>query len=114
MCSMASDTRQRMIEAAAELIRTRGLHEASFTEVLDASGAARGAIYHHFPGGKEELTREAVLYTQALFLARVRSGQHESPQAVLETFLDMLREIILSEGGPGCAVGAVVQDNASG
>lgn len=103
-----------MIEAAAELIRTRGLHEASFTEVLNASGAARGAIYHHFPGGKEELAREAVLHTQGLFLARLRSGQRDSPQAVLETFLGVLREIVLSDGGPGCAVGAVVQENASG
>ena len=31
----------------------------SFTEVLRESGAARGAIYHHFPGGKSQLVAEA-------------------------------------------------------
>jgi TetR/AcrR family transcriptional regulator, lmrAB and yxaGH operons repressor len=103
-----------MIEAAADLIRTRGFHDASFTEVLDASGAARGAIYHHFPGGKEELAREAVLLSQRQFLERLRQGQNDSPDAVLDTFLGILRELVLSDGGPGCAAGAVVQDAGGG
>ena len=36
-------------------MRRNGLAGTSFTEVLADSGAARGAIYHHFPGGKSEL-----------------------------------------------------------
>src|SRR4051794_27635815 len=110
---MAADTRRRMVEAASELIRTRGLHEASFTEVLSASGAARGAIYHHFPGGKGQLAAEAVRLTQRNFTEAMRAAPGDSPRAVLDAFLGMVRYIISSPGGPGCSVGAVVQDGAS-
>jgi AcrR family transcriptional regulator len=109
---MARDTRRRMIEAAAELIRTRGLHDTSFTDILDASGAARGAIYHHFPDGKQQLAREAVLLTQQRVLEQLRAADHSSPEAFLTDFLAMLRSIAESTGGPGCAVGAVLQDSA--
>jgi AcrR family transcriptional regulator len=51
-----TDTRARMIQAALDLYRRRGMTGTGFSEVLDAAGATRGAIYHHFPGGKEELT----------------------------------------------------------
>jgi AcrR family transcriptional regulator len=109
---MASDTRPRMIEAAAELIRTRGLHDTSFTDILEASGAARGAIYHHFPEGKQELAREAVLLTQRRVLEQLRAADHSSPEAFLAGFIAMLRSVAESTGGPGCAVGAVLQDSA--
>ena len=54
-----SDARQKMIESAALLIRERGVHATSFTDVLQHSGAPRGSIYHHFPNGKTELAEAA-------------------------------------------------------
>jgi TetR/AcrR family transcriptional regulator, lmrAB and yxaGH operons repressor len=54
-----SETRTRMIDAALDSLRHRGVSGMSFTEVLERSGAARGAIYHHFPGGKNQLVAEA-------------------------------------------------------
>ncbi|MDT7664602.1 MAG: TetR/AcrR family transcriptional regulator, lmrAB and yxaGH operons repressor [Pseudonocardiales bacterium] len=41
---MPRDTKQRMVEAAAGLLRSRGLAAMSFTDVLAVSGAARGVI----------------------------------------------------------------------
>lgn len=55
-----SDTRQRMIESAGELIRERGVHGTSFADVLERSGAPRGSVYHHFKGGKAEIAVEAL------------------------------------------------------
>jgi AcrR family transcriptional regulator len=51
-----TDTKDRMVRAAVDLYRRRGMTGTGFSEVLDQAGAKRGAIYHHFPGGKEELT----------------------------------------------------------
>ncbi|TIV49083.1 MAG: helix-turn-helix transcriptional regulator, partial [Mesorhizobium sp.] len=48
---MATDTRTRMIEATALLIRRRGYHGTSLNDILSASGAPRGSLYFHFPGG---------------------------------------------------------------
>ena len=56
---MLSDTRTRMIEATVEALQRQGVAGMSFTGVLAASGAARGAIYHHFPGGKAQIVAEA-------------------------------------------------------
>jgi TetR/AcrR family transcriptional repressor of lmrAB and yxaGH operons len=55
-----TDTRERMVRAALELFRKQGLHGTGFTDVLEATGASRGVIYHHFPGGKEELAAAVI------------------------------------------------------
>ena len=55
-----TDTRAKMIRAAAELFRQRGYHATTFSDVVADSGAPRGSTYFHFPGGKAELAREAI------------------------------------------------------
>src|SRR4029077_10978198 len=55
-----TDSRSRMIHAAAELFRQRGYHATTFSDVVRDSGAPRGSTYLHFPGGKAELAREAI------------------------------------------------------
>ncbi len=55
-----TDSRSRMIRAAAELFRQRGYHATTFSDVVRESGAPRGSTYFHFPGGKAELAREAI------------------------------------------------------
>lgn len=54
--------RERMIRSAMLLMGERGVEATSFTDVLEHSGAPRGSIYHHFPGGKAELIEEATRY----------------------------------------------------
>ena len=60
---MASDTRTRMLEATGRLIRERGYHGTSLNDILAASGAPRGSLYFHFPGGKDQLVIEATKMT---------------------------------------------------
>jgi len=55
-----TDSRSKMIHAAAELFRQRGYHATTFSDVVRESGAPRGSTYFHFPGGKQELAREAI------------------------------------------------------
>src|SRR3977135_1824892 len=55
-----TDSRARMIKAAFDLFRQRGYHATAFSDVVQESGAPRGSIYFHFPGGKQELAREAI------------------------------------------------------
>ncbi|WP_052226891.1 TetR/AcrR family transcriptional regulator [Microbacterium mangrovi] len=57
---MSTGIRDLMADAAARLLAEEGYQATSFTEVLAASGAPRGSIYHHFPGGKDELVRAAL------------------------------------------------------
>lgn len=49
-----SETRARLIDAAADLFARKGFHAVSAEAVADAAGRTTGALYSHF-GGKEGL-----------------------------------------------------------
>ena len=48
-------TRQRILDASAELFRRQGYAGTGIKAVLAASHAPFGSLYHFFPGGKEDL-----------------------------------------------------------
>jgi TetR/AcrR family transcriptional regulator, lmrAB and yxaGH operons repressor len=111
---MPTDTRARMVRAAAESFRVRGLAATSFTQVLEASGAARGAIYHHFPGGKAELAQAAVGWFGDQVAGRLRAlddgslAAPSTPADVLDRFLTLARPVVAESAGcAGCPVAAV-------
>ena len=108
------DSRTKMIEAAAGLIGTRGVNAASFSEVLDASGAPRGSIYHHFPEGKSQLAAAAVNWTSERVLAFQRAYDGTSPRGVIERFIGMWRRVVeTSHGQSGCVVAGVAIDSVA-
>jgi TetR/AcrR family transcriptional repressor of lmrAB and yxaGH operons len=54
------DTRTRLLDAATVLFRQRGYHGVGVSDVLAAAAAPKGSLYHHFPGGKDQLAIEAI------------------------------------------------------
>ncbi len=57
---MAETHRDRLVAAAADLMHANGYAATGVAEILERSGAPKGSLYHHFPGGKEELGIAAV------------------------------------------------------
>jgi len=49
------DTKSRMLETAAELVQRQGYASTGLNQILESSGAPKGSLYFHFPGGKEQL-----------------------------------------------------------
>ncbi|THD43169.1 MAG: TetR/AcrR family transcriptional regulator [Bradyrhizobium sp.] len=97
-----------MIERTAVLLAKKGLQRASFSEILEASGAPRGSLYHHFPGGKDELVLAALEYAgdQALTVLARLAGK--PAREVAEGFLALWRSVLArSDFGAGCAIVAV-------
>jgi TetR/AcrR family transcriptional regulator, lmrAB and yxaGH operons repressor len=112
--AMAGDTRERMIEAAVYALRRDGVEGMSFTDVLRESGAARGAIYHHFPGGKSQLVAEAATDNGNEVRALLAQLPAESPAAVVRGFLTLIRPVVQeSAGGSGCAVAAAAMASSA-
>ena len=106
---MATGTRQRMVDAAAGVLREGGLEAANFSDVLARSGAARGAIYHHFPQGKTELTQAAVSWTGDRVRANLEKLRGDAPSQVVTAFLEAIRPVVgEASSGTSCAVAAVV------
>lgn len=52
----SADTRTRIVTAATELFRRQGFNGTSLSQIVAASEATTGSVYHFFPGGKDELT----------------------------------------------------------
>jgi AcrR family transcriptional regulator len=101
-----------MVQATIELLQQRGYAGTSFGDVMAESGAPRGSIYHHFPGGKQQLVAEAVArYAEGIarrLRAAVESGHSRD---AVQTFVDVVRiGLRASDFSRGCAIAAVVLD----
>lgn len=97
-----------MIERTAVLLAKKGLQGTSFSEVLEASGAPRGSLYHHFPNGKDELVLAAlgVAGRQAMTVLDQLTGR--SAPEVAAAFIALWRAVLdKSRFSAGCAVAAV-------
>ncbi|HEX6117712.1 MAG TPA: TetR/AcrR family transcriptional regulator [Solirubrobacterales bacterium] len=83
----SSESRRRMIRSAAALFRSKGVDGTAFSDVIAHSGAPRGSIYHHFPGGKAELAEEATRWAGEYVAAGLAAGLAEDdPVATVSGF----------------------------
>ena len=105
---MAGDIRQRMIGRTAVLLAKKGLQGTSFSEVLEASGAPRGSLYHHFPGGKDELVMAALGATADQMREALKGLSGAPAGEVARAFGRVWRTILeRSDFAVGCAVVAI-------
>src|ERR1700754_4976558 len=64
---MSTPTRQRIVEAGADLLRVKGYTGTGVKEIVAAAQAPFGSLYHHFPGGKEELGEAVIRWSGAMY-----------------------------------------------
>ena len=106
-------SRDRMLETTIDLLRGWGLAGAGINDIVRESGAPKGSVYHHFPGGKLQLASEAlVLYAGRVrvFIGEAlasRSAPADKIQALFEAFA---RRVEAADYLRSCAVGAVSLD----
>src|ERR1700685_657294 len=111
---MGSNSRASMIRSAAALFGSRGLTATSFSDVLADSGAPRGSIYHHFPGGKKQLAQDAISWTSEQVLTHLRACPADTAPGVLAWFIDLWRQSVqVSGGSAGCPVAGIAIDTAA-
>jgi len=100
--------RDNMIAGAARLLAQRGLQATSFSTVLAETDSPRGSIYHHFPGGKEELVSAAIAATRQHALNLIDQDMGASALEVTKSFLAAWRALLTyGHFGAGCALVAV-------
>lgn len=110
-----SDSRSRMIHAAAQLFRQRGYHATAFSDVIQASGAPRGSIYFHFPGGKQELAREAIALAgdEIEQMVEAAAARCDDPGSFVRALGDMVAARLEGSGyRSGCAIATMVLELA--
>ena len=116
MTVITSDSRNRMIQSAALLFREHGYSGTGFRDVIEHSGAPRGSIYHHFPGGKEQLAAETVAWAGGVIERRLdRAARSGDPVAALGMFVGSWREVLEdSNFRSGCPIVAVAAEADAG
>ncbi|MET7409775.1 TetR/AcrR family transcriptional regulator [Streptomyces parvulus] len=104
-----------MVLAAKQVMRERGYHATAFSEVLKRSGAPRGSVYFHFPGGKNQLVVEAAedhAHEQITLIDRA-AEQADSVTTLVQSYLDMGRDAMVASGyGRGCGIAPLVIESA--
>jgi AcrR family transcriptional regulator len=111
-----ADTRTRILTATAELFRRQGYNATSVKQVTVAAEAPFGSLYHHFPGGKQELAAEVLassgLVYQQLFEAIWDDA--DDPAAAVSDFFDGAAEVLVQTGYvDACPIGTVALEVAS-
>ncbi|HEY6625276.1 MAG TPA: TetR/AcrR family transcriptional regulator [Acidimicrobiales bacterium] len=57
---MATDTRARLVATGARLFQRQGLAGTGIKQILTEASAQFSSLYHHFPGGKDELAADVI------------------------------------------------------
>lgn len=109
-------TKQRMLDSAVALLRERGAAGVSVDAVLAHSGAPRGSVYHHFPGGRNELILEAVDQAGTLIASLIDEATKEGdPPQALAKFVEFWKLALLeTDYLAGCPVVALAVDSRQG
>ncbi|CAL9609225.1 TetR/AcrR family transcriptional regulator [Streptomyces sp. enrichment culture] len=116
MGQKGAETRARLLDATQELMESGGYFGAGLNQVIAASGAPRGSLYFHFPGGKDQLVGESVRRAgraigEALEdLAGSGASDAEFVGAVLRQLGDRLEA---SDWRKGCPVATVALETAA-
>jgi AcrR family transcriptional regulator len=107
------DSRQRMIEATIDLMRGSGLGGAGINEIVRASGAPKGSVYHFFPGGKQQLAAEALESYSPRVMAFIDAALAKGDSAASRVgalFNAFARRVEEGSFRKSCALGAVCLD----
>lgn len=110
-----ADPKLRIERAAAELLSRDGYNGMGLKALSKATELPCGSIYHHFPGGKEEIAAVTIVGTAVaigeLLTATLVDGVTEA--AVRAMFGFMADRLEASEWVAGCVVGTPALDDSS-
>jgi AcrR family transcriptional regulator len=107
--------RERMVRSAALLFRERGVGGTGMRDVVEHANAPRGSLQYYFPGGKQQLLAEAMVWMAeraARPLREVVSAAEPVPPAqVVGGLLGRFRELLtVTDFRGGCPIVAGVTD----
>jgi AcrR family transcriptional regulator len=110
--------RERMVRSAAQLIRRKGVSGTGMREIVLEADAPRGSLQHYFPGGKEELVGEALLWMGGVAARRVvrhlERLEPATPGALLAALVDDWKSDLTAEGfTAGCPLVAAAADSSA-
>jgi len=86
------DTKSQIIEKATILFQQKGYKGVGVNEILKACNITKGAIYHHFPNGKEEVLIASLQANEKLITTEITNvfNRHPSTQEAVQALIEKL------------------------
>ena len=106
-------SRAALIETAGTLFRRQGYAATGLNQILDDAGVKAGSLYHHFPGGKQELAAAVVEVAGAQIegVLRAALARDVPVTAVVDRWVDLLAAGLTADYRDGCPVEPIATES---
>lgn len=109
-------TKERIVYASADLFRRQGFNATGVKQIVAEARAPFGSVYHHFPGGKEQLGAEVIRVAGGFYGQLCEAVIDPAPDLVtgVEEFF-RLAGVHLAESGwqDACPIATITLETAS-
>src|ERR1700742_1383851 len=106
-------TRDRIVQAAADLMYVRGVNATTLDDVISASSTSKSQLYRHFPS-KEDLVHAVIALRGQQVMAREnqRLERLSSYRGLIRWRNALVQANSLQNGAYGCALGSMANELA--
>lgn len=109
-------SKEKMIQAMAFSLETKGYNGTGLNDIVESSGSPKGSIYFHFPGGKEDLAAEAIATSgrqMGAMLGSFLSSSRSASSAIVSIFKALEKKLIETDYSQGCPVATTASETVS-
>ena len=109
-------SRERILDASEELFRRQGLTGTGIKQILAQAEAPFGSLYHHFPGGKEELGGEVIRTAGAMYFelfVEIASQADDVVSGIEDFFTGAAETLVETDYEDACPIATVALEVAS-
>jgi AcrR family transcriptional regulator len=92
-------TREDVIPEIRDVFRRHGYDGASLSVISEATGLGRASLYHHFPGGKDEMVGAALDDVEAMVDERIIAALRQSNRRPAARLRAMSEELTVFHAG---------------
>ncbi len=111
-----SAARSQFVATTAQLLQRQGYSATGLNEIVARSGAPKGSLYFHFPGGKQELAAAAMQQSGAQLQGAIAAilAAEPDPGRALASLIDALAlGLSNSHYRDGCPIATVALETAA-
>jgi AcrR family transcriptional regulator len=111
-----AETRDRIIDASAELFRRQGYTGTGVKQIAVEAAAPFGSLYHFFPGGKEQLGAEVIRWSGGMYLqlfATIAAAAPDVVTGVGDFFRGAAEHLVETDYADACPIATVALEVAS-